>query len=488
MEVITNLNKPTSTLATEPRKTLILAFLLVFGAIALALSTLYGGWVILILIALIIGLVVFLKPEIGFGLLVPALFLEADALSLDLPLGRVRFYHILIVILFAKTLFDLARAKITWKKTVLDWPIVIYLGINAVAIYFAPDKIIALKIMGVLVLMAMLYWSIIQYVVSLKQFKKLTNWLVGSAIVVGLVGLFQVATEWLSQTFGIHLWNGQVVHSDVIPFGRPFGTFVEPDWFGTFIMVAFVIAGTLFLAKVYRNSQLKWLIVSTFLGAMTLLSAVRGAWLGLVAASISLIYFNKKYLKALNLKILVPTIGTLGVLSILALLFIPDLATAISDRFLTLSTLSTVAGEPRFITMKSGWEIWLSAPWIGYGPGAFKTLGVIPFVTPLQGQVMNLEAFQTNAILTVLVDTGLAGLAAVVWGAYRFVRRTTGVLKRATKKTNQEAYTLVLALFAAVIGLAVAFQVTAGLWLGLSWFLVALTVAGTYVLEPLKKQ
>ncbi len=484
----------------SPKKSNWLPYVLwtTIGLLGLFLS-IYDSSVFLIAgSSLAISVVIFLYPKVGFGLLVPALFLEADVLSLNTPFGKVRFYHLITLVLFARLVFDLLRGRTKWRKSILDLPLIVYLAVNALTILWAPDKFIAFKIMGLLGLLSIMYWTIYNYADNFKKIKALTSLFLGSAVITGLIGLYQIATVALNKLLAWNLWTGRIMHSDILPFGRPYGTFVEPDWFGTFMMLALVVAATFFLAKLYQKKQISNLLLTLFFFLVVMLSAVRGAWLGLVAAGLTLVWLNKRQAKKLlSFRILFP--AALGIMIILAgIVFIfPDLTSALLERIGGVLSFGALSGEPRLITMQSGWQIFLRSPWHGFGPGAFKTLGAVPFASRWQALLQGLEAFQTNAVLTVLIDTGVAGLLVVFWAVSRFIKRTRLALKAiknqiknkkiapAARKHQKNILIYWLAWLAALVGLLIAYQITAGLWLGLSWFVLAVNIALLARLENL---
>jgi hypothetical protein len=456
----------------------------ILALIGLAASISNGLATIAVIIAALIATIVIAKPHVGLTLLIPSLFLEADIFSLDLSFGRFRLYHVLVALLFVRLMWDIARGKMSWRKTLLDWPLVAYLAINVATIALAPDKLIAVKISGLLVLLSMLYWVIIHYVKTQHDFLRMTKLFIGSSAVVALIGLYQVAAVWLEQRFDIGLWHGAVIHSDIIPFGRPYATFVEPDWLGAYMMAALVVTGTLLLSRAFAKRHLELLGLSGLFGVVTVLAAVRASWLGFVVAAVGLVWLNRRYYRQLNLRIVVPALVSIVVVVALAAIFFPDTTSAVANRLLTLTKFSTITNEPRFLIMQDGINVWLTSWLVGHGPGAYTILGTVPFVSPMQALILGLAPFQTNAILTTLIDTGVLGLVSAFWLLSRFGRT---VARGLFLQTDRRISAVLLALSAALMGLAVTYQVTTGLWLGLTWFLAALVVAGS-LSSPVKTQ
>ncbi|MFH0830900.1 MAG: O-antigen ligase family protein [Parcubacteria group bacterium] len=464
----------------QNRRFIVLAGLVAIGLLATSLVEPLPvlGW----LVAGGAAAVVLIKPNIGLALLVPALFFEADQFSLMLPFGRVRLYHVLVFLLFVRVVFDVATGRSQWRKTVLDWPIAAYLLLNISLIAVAPDVRVASRMAGLLVLLGLLYWTVTNLVRTRQQYLAQLRLLIVSTVGIALFGLFQVAAVWLASRYDIKLWSGPIIHSDVIPYGRPYATFVEPDWYGTIMAAALVALALASFAKAFAQRQVELLGATLIVLIATLLSAVRGAWLAVGISVPLLLWLNRRYIKVLNGRILRNvTIVTLA-LAALVLLVTPTMRTALLERAGSLTTSATLQEEPRFLIMQDGWQIFSEHPWLGRGPAAYTSLGTLPFVTPMYANIVGLENFQTNALLTILIDTGLVGLALMIWLALRFSRTVWKAVKtRASDLKGEQIRTATIALAGAVLVLALAYQASSGIWLGLTWYLISLTIAGSMI-------
>jgi O-antigen ligase len=454
-----------------------IAIVLVFGLLLLGVSLFQGYTFIIAGIAAIAAVALFTFPKIGLALLVPALFLEADSFSIQLPFGRFRIYHFIILVLFTRALWEVISKKASFRKTALDIPIVVYLAINAATIYLAPDKLIAIKITGLLVFLALLYWTVAHFIRTREAFFNQLKLLGTSTVVVALFGLFQVFAVWLMQNHDIFLWSGQVIHSDVIPFGRPYATFVEPDWYGTYMLAALVVTALLALNRAHRAHQVEYILLSVLFAVSLVLSAVRGAWLAALLI-VPITYLIDRRLKTgLQWSFVRPVLLAIAGLLLLLFLVAPEIPHALYDRVATLFDPRLFAKEPRFLVMQDGWNIFLSSPWFGYGPGAYTTLGTLPFVKPMLALIHGIQNFQTNALITVLVDTGITGLIAGSWLVVRLVKSIQKGLKNSLN--DPILRTVLFALSMALFSLGIAYQASTGLWLGLTWYLVSLIISGS---------
>jgi O-antigen ligase len=454
-----------------------IVMVLVFGVLLIGASLFQGYAFVLGIIAALAAVALFMFPKIGLALLVPALFLEADSFSIQLPIGRFRIYHFILLVLFARLVWDVLSKKVAFRKTALDWPIVIYLAVNAGTIAVAPDKMIAAKITGLLVLLALLYWTVVHFIRTREAFFNQLKLLAASTVIVALYGLFQVFAVWLMQNHDIFIWGGQIIHSDVIPFGRPYATFVEPDWYGTYMLAAFVVTAILALNRHHRAHQVEYFMMALLFGVALMLSAVRGAWLaGLLIIPITY-WFDRRGKNGMQWSFVRPVL--LGIAGLILILFLvaPEVPHALYDRITTLLDPQLFAKEPRFLVMQDGWNIFLSSPWFGYGPGAYTTLGTLPFVKPMLALIHGIQNFQTNAIITILVDTGITGLIAASWLLVRLVKSIRKGLKNAVQ--DPILRTVLFGLSMALLSLGIAYQASTGLWLGLTWYLVSLIISGS---------
>jgi O-antigen ligase len=449
------------------------------AALLLVLSLFMSSQVLLVLVASVVMAAVLLKPSWGLALLPLSLFFEADQFSLTLPFGRVRLYHVLIVLLFARTLFDLAIGRIHWRKSPLDWPLAIYVALNWATVLLAPNTSIALKIAGLITLLALLYWTITNTIRTKADFVRYTRLLLLSTLAIALFGLFQVFAVWFASKFDITLWSGVIIHSDVIPYGRPYGTFVEPDWFGTIMAAALVGVFLLSVSKVFKHRQVELLGAATVLFVATVLSSVRGGWLSVLVVLPVMLFLNRKRLKLLDSNVISNLTIAVLLLAAAVLIFTPDIRHALAERVMTLINPGTLEVEPRFLIMQDGWELFLKHPLLGRGPGAYTTLGTIPFVTGLTAAVHGIENFQTNAILTVLIDTGLVGLLVVCWMLVRTLKTTWKALVQ--PQIDPQIRAILFALAGAGLALMVGYQVSTGIWLGLTWYLLSLIIVGSLI-------
>jgi hypothetical protein len=131
-----------------------------------------------------------------------------------------------------------------------------------------------------------------------------------------------------------------------------------------------------------------------------------------------------------------------------------------------------VSMEGRASVYTNAFEGWLRRPLLGWGAGAYPLVYPPP---PGGGYWI------ANAELHALFDTGIVGLVLLV-GAVGFAALGAVRALRAPASEWGAARYATFGLLVAAAGLALAYQLTDGTWLGFTWVLVAmLAAAGRYV-------
>jgi O-Antigen ligase len=131
----------------------------------------------------------------------------------------------------------------------------------------------------------------------------------------------------------------------------------------------------------------------------------------------------------------------------------------------------SLAGRWRVFT--DAFEGWLKRPILGWGAGAFPLV----YPPPPQGGywIANIE-------LHALFDTGIVGLALLVVAVVIAGSRAFHAIRYPAALWDAQAF-VTFGLLGAGLGLLAAFQVTDGSWLGFTWLLLAMLVAGGRVIR-----
>jgi O-antigen ligase len=434
-------------------------------------------------------------------ILIGSVFFEGAGYSFQLLGMRVRsvqvFEVIFLVFLGMFSLFG----KWRWRKSPLDFWLLAYLSINFIAIFNSPWKARSVKIFLLLVSLVLLYWLVYQLLRTMKDIFLAFYIFLAMGTLQVLLGLYQVLAGALNYYRGWRLPIGHLglVHQEYINsvWGRPYGTQVEPDFYGAFCMAFALIFIILYFSKLSISKQ--WLLAGTIISMIGLyLSFVRASWFFLLLILILLPFFRRKLLFfKFTWKSAVIIIGIAFGAHTIAVNAVPPIKQIIKFRFATKVTAemkkSTVHGKGRSIikkdfsqlnvdnirllTMRVSLRTWSEHPVIGSGPGSFAFVfwryayneagarkriaeGSLPWTNP-------------NIVFTVLGDTGLLGLALFMVIAWKVV-----ILN--LKKNAASGLFLAPEAFALFIGLGslfLSYMITNGLWLPLTWVFLALNIA-----------
>ncbi len=504
----------------------------VVGLVAVVGIALRGGGIILIFLVLAaIAVVLFMKPIWALYVLVPALFLEAEQFSIYIGDWRGRGYHFLIGVLCARMVYEWVKKRLgmanmclssdpllppptlgggtddtssSRKRGDTDTPsplqgegqgevyycregvggvlrldkiLIAFLAVQGVAILFSPDKALSLKIWVLQVILALLFWVVRYFVRSEKEWKHLLNIFLLSSVVEALIGFWQVFAFYLQKTTGIVVRWGEVFHAQILQFGRPYGTFVEADWYGAFMAIPLMISVVLMAGAGTKKQRLLYGILSVIFGVAVIISGVRAAWIAVIVASVIglvvLRHTQGLYKEYRHL------VGMLGVGAVVIFLLLAILSPAwvgqIGERFMSIFDPSVWAHEPRVQTAQKAWENILKSPIIGHGPGSYKVLGIVPNVHPEQYDYYGIYPYLTNYFLTVLHDAGIIGLVVFCWMVWEGVKVCKGNHPLTPSSERRGEYAVIMG----VVVLMIAYLITTGFWLGMTWFLFALLCANS---------
>ena len=497
----------------------IVAIIVVAGGVVVI-----GGETALIVFVLgIISAILFIKPMWTLYVLVPALFLEAEQFSIYIGDWRGRGYHFLIGVLCARMVYECITNKPRMSTNIsrIDKALIAFLAVQAVAIFAAPDKMFSIKIWVLQVLLVLLFWCVRYFVKTSKEWKRLLNIFLLSSVVEALIGFWQVFAFYLQKTTGIVMRWGEVFHAQILQFGRPYGTFVEADWYGAFMAIPLMMSIILMAGAGSKKQRLVYGALSIIFGIAVIISGVRAAWIAVIVASvIGLVILRGTHSSRMVTNgtrishprpLLVKERGTttspliyspsdtvgrqggktphllyreywhlVGLGSVCAVVIVVLLAMAspawvgqIGERFISMFNPSVWAHEPRVATTQKAFELIAKSPIIGHGPGSYKVLGIVPDIDPSQYEYYGVYPYLTNYFLTILHDSGIIGFVVFVWLLWEGLKMVRKEKERTSPQPSPckgEGVAVVMG----VVVLMIAYLITTGFWLGMTWFLFGL--------------
>ncbi len=232
----------------------------------ISIFIIFNPKMILFLVFGILILIFLFKKDWVIYAIIISLFFESHIFSFYLAGARIRSVQVIEVIALIGLLIAVLRGKFKLKRTPMDFLLWAYISVNFVALINAPSLRRSLKIAILLLSLALLYYVIVNFVTKRKLFEKAFNLLLYVGLAEILFGLYQVFAGMCNYYLSINLPVGHagIVHREFIgsPWGRPYGTLVEPDWYGAISMFYALLFITLYFSRSIKKKTftfLEWL-------------------------------------------------------------------------------------------------------------------------------------------------------------------------------------------------------------------------------------
>ncbi len=443
--------------------------------------------------------------------LIVSVFFEGSGYSFQVLGMRVRYVQVFEVLFlgFITALFLFGKWR--WRRSPLDYWLLAYLAVNLVAIVNSQWQARSVKIFLLLVSLALLYWLVVQLLRDKNDILLAFYVFLAMGTLQVLFGLYQVLAGALNYYRGWSLPIGHMgmVHREYINsvWGRPYGTQVEPDFYGAICMVLALIFIILYFSE--SGGEKKWLLAGMLLSLLGLFfSFVRICWfifllaLPLLAlARRKLSFFRFTWLLALF--IMGGVVGT----AFIAAYSVSPIARICQARFATKESAdmkkNAFMGKGRSLkknrvsllkrkyenvsllndknirlfTMRVSLRTWSEHPVIGNGPGSFAYVFWRSVFDEEKAQKFIAEGYlpwtNPSIFFSILGDTGLLGLFIFLAMVAKFIFACRAKLAGPPTPLAAPAFALAVGLTA----LFLSYMLTNGLWLPLTWVFLALAVA-----------
>jgi O-antigen ligase len=296
-----------------------------------------------------------------------------------------------------------------------------------------------------------------------------TAWI---AVGAGLGVIATVLAVWanLSQTL---VWGTGIVqalsvdpeHPRLVFAGRV--TFQEPNLLSSFLLIPFALGLWLWRPRTDAASSPRCLVAS--LAALVFgltFGFTRAAWCSMAGIAALWWWSERPPWRR---------VAALGAMLLLAFLLQTAVVGASPFGFRILQPTKTGYDRNllgRFEISKVTVDSWLTRPLVGHGAGSINRLSI---VRPSGKRIERI--WNGNLILFVLHDSGLVGLAALLWLSVVVWRRGARVIRRGMDVAQTSSLTIPLLAIGG--GLCFAYQFTHGLWLMYPYVYLGLLAAAT---------
>ena len=340
-------------------------------------------------------------------LLVSVCFFTGTYDSAHVKLTLMQIGVCTLLVLWAALKITEHKNPFTHQNLLFLTPLFVYLGWQTLSFLCFPYKLEAAEEF----LRLLMYGGVSTLIAcefTAQDVRTLTNFMVATAWICLVYGLFQIANIWLP---GVDLlpWHGF--------FGtRIFSTHANPNFFGAFIVFSSAIIGIQF-----AQTRKKSLLVLLAIGLIDLaFTESKGAWLAYAGM---LVFAAFTYT---NFMVNVRTHLSKFNLAALAVLLLAGAAAGVysAKRFQSVSF--------RTYTWLSAFEMVKDSPILGTGPGSFKLVYPAyrrPQIFYIENAHNNETQHAENEILEQAATGGLVGLAlglwllvALFWGTFKTLR------------------------------------------------------------------
>lgn len=429
--------------------------------IVLILAGLIGGAVVLLLLkrlSVLISLVLFYAPV--------ELFVQK---WLPDSVGSASRYASegLLIVAFIALLLDRMRAGKPWKRTPLDIPLLLFVGVGILSAVVNRIPILVAGLgFRILLRYVLLFYLIIQIGYTHEAARKLIRAILFLASIVIGIGFLQaligppitrilhveetrIGEQTLRTISGVLTARGRYI----------FSTLGRYDALGVYLTVIFLLALALYYYYPIYRRKLGCFVVAT--GVCLLLTMSRQSWVAIYVAlwTWGLIARKKRFV---NLMVLLLAIS--GVI-FLMINVAPHLVRYFSTQELGQATILTRILEPfsrdyfevsayrggRFFTLRFiGGRILELSPWLGFGPGRFGSITATYFGFST-ADLLGVEPWQVHFAddvnwITILGQYGLLGVItflSMFWVLFRYACR---IYRRPMHRRSPEVLTKSIAL------------------------------------------
>jgi len=275
-----------------------------------------------------------------------------------------------------------------------------------------------------------------------------------------LVGLFQLLLGFLQVIFGVltveNIINLEpyVQHLDLVHYGRPFGSLVEPDFFGT-IATFFTF---IFIGEYLTTRKDIYYFIGLLFVFLLFYSGVRASILGFLVSLIAVVFLLKDKIKINRID---------SIISIYAMILLIPIFYSTIQRFayfFRLDFWSEGFMNPRMLQTGVSFSQFLENPMFGNGLNAYRFLGET-YAGAIESWMPDwvISGYDPSILTSLLNDTGLIGFGLFAMFIFYYFKNLLII------KSFRNVF-----IFGAILSLFVSYIFTNGLPFTFTWILLAM--------------
>lgn len=275
-----------------------------------------------------------------------------------------------------------------------------------------------------------------------------------------ILGVIQVFLGILTVETGLS-FKEYLQHLDLVRYGRPFGTFIEPDFYGVFSSLFALV----FLGEYLKTKKNIYYFLSLLSTILLFYGAVKGAIIGFIFSIFIFIYLLKDYIKISKIDFIT---------SLYIFIFSIPIFYGTIERFSYLFRLDFwVEGimNPRILQTSVSFSQFLESPIFGNGLNSYRFLGDT-YSSAVEDWMPDwvISGYDPSIVTSLLNDTGIIGFILFSIFLIYFFKNIFPLSKNSFRK---------LGLFFGVLSLFISYLFTNGLPFTFTWIIIAMVELNT---------
>ncbi|MFH1425999.1 MAG: O-antigen ligase family protein [Candidatus Kerfeldbacteria bacterium] len=374
-----------------------------------------------------------------------------------------------LLVIISVVLYNLGRKKFPLPRIPIALPLALFVIIQLFGLLNAPNLERSVMVTG-FTIFTFFIGIMIPFVVKKKEVvERMLQFFFFSMLLVTLFGLYQFVGDIIGlppEITGLR----ELYTKEILGFPRVQSTALEPLYFANYLLVPLSVLLSLFLAR--DRSMKSWMVIGLFgLGLVNLvLTVARGGYIGFAASALVLLAYYFFQLKLFTWRNLfyAAAAGIAGIVLVTQVIGFD----VISTQFLghVSGVFEGASFSERVDMFSVAEEAWRQHPVVGIGSGSFGPFeSWHPLVVPEQGwRIVN------NEYLELLAENGTLGFAAMVAVFLVVIIRS---VKALTVKADPYIKTVLVAFFAAFVGILVQYNTFSILYIVHIWFVIGMLIA-----------
>jgi len=386
--------------------------------------------------------------------------------------ANIRPYQ--IVALLAIVALLLKKKKIPVPKNPVGWSCIAYLFVSGISILYSYSRADSIRLWLLFVVQVATLYALIRYLDTFNRVQKFVYFFLLSGFMITMVGFVQA----LLVVLGI---VPPYRDAQMIPTGRPPGTFVEAAWLAAFSMFFLLIYIPFLYSRKFAPYRPLLITAWLLMLVVNLFCMTRAAWLGLLVGILLqgtlMLLLRPRGARGL-LSLMALRLGPIVMfLSLLLILFMPDLFGLFTNRFLDIGNVSESAASLRIDDFNDILRLIRMRPWTGYGIGTLEAVMRDPMNNPRHRNFANVSL---NVYLTMWFDAGILGL---VTGFLITILIPGEILHNAVLTSDPFYKDFLIALGVGILALLLTFQFSNGFPRGWYWAIAGISLSLSRVLS-----